>query len=173
VTDGGTDWIVTVDAPPAVTPAGSVGAQANGGTAIANFRAQGPGTIVGIVYDPTTGNPYPGSAVTCRWAGADNVFGNADDWTLRTTANSLGGYRLAKVPFGEYYCVGVTSGNQESLPALPGVDDVVPVDAPLLLPTIPETGLDVRMSLALATLLMVAGALLLQVRRRAFLPVRR
>lgn len=172
-TDGGTDWIVVVDAPPVASPAGSVGAQANGGTAIANFRAQGPGTIVGIVFDPTTGNPYPGSAVTCRWAGPDNVFGNADDWTLRTTANSLGGYRLAKVPFGEYYCVGVTSGNQESLPSLPGVDDIYPVDAPLLLPTIPETGLDVRLSLGLATLLMVVGALLLQVRRRAFLPVRR
>ena len=171
--DGGTDWVVVVDAPPALAPAGSVGSQANGGTAIANFRAQGPGTIVGIVFDPTTGNPYPNSTVTCRWAGPDNVFGNADDWTMRTVANSLGGYRLAKVPFGEYYCVGLTSGNQESLPATPGVVDINPVNAPLPLPTIPETGLDVRLSLALATLLMVAGVLLLQVRRRAFLPVRR
>lgn len=171
--DGGTDWVVVVDAPPAPAPAGVLGAQANGGTATANFRAQGPGTIVGTVFDPTTGNPYPNSTVTCRWAGPDNIFGNADDWTFRTVANSLGGYRLTKMPFGEYACVGLTSGNQESLPALPGVRDIVPVNAPLPLPTIPETGLDVRLSLAVATLLMVAGVLLLQVRRRAFLPVRR
>lgn len=75
----------------------------------------GYGTISGVLWDDTndrdgaidTGETrLAGQTVELHWAGADGIFGNADDRVLTTTTNANGEYNFGALPG-----TGLVSGN--------------------------------------------------------------
>jgi CshA-type fibril repeat protein len=155
-------------------------------TAQAPFAAVGDAALGGQAQT-TTGGQIPDAAVTCTWAGADNILGTSDDVLITATADASGVFSLGGIPGGVYTCTGVDPvSGQHSAAAEVTVDRLsstpaeVVVRVPVSTPTpaaapapaaprgvLASTGAALALPAALAGWLLVAGLLLVAGARRA------
>ncbi|HKS98441.1 MAG TPA: hypothetical protein VJT31_02835 [Rugosimonospora sp.] len=158
--DGGADWTVHVDL------SGTTDTQAD-------FGGIGHGSLNGSIFNSTTQAPISSANVTCRWAGLDDILGDADDVLMSAVANASGGFGLPQIPYGLYTCSGrdpVTGATS----ATARTSVMSPVPAKVQLPIVqtpgrrqglPRTGAPETTLVALALTLLLAGAGSLKVGR--------
>jgi len=163
-TDGLADWIVDV----------RVVART---TSIADYAGLGRGAITGQVFDTTTLQGLAAALIECRWSGYDDVLGNADDTTFSVVADAGGSFDLTGLPYGYFSCDGrdeVTGRQSLAVAAtvfsVEAVQAPLPVEAPPAgMPTgerLPEAGSTSSTTLAVASLLVGLGALVIAMTRR-------
>jgi hypothetical protein len=152
--DGGLDWLVTATVP-------------NGVTAVVDFAGLGRGTIVADVFERSSRRPLADAAVTCRWAGYDDILGNEDDVDLPARTDSDGSVELRGVAYGTYRCWAVDADGREAAPidvmvrSADITQAVLPVSRDLPVGFLPVTGSNAPRLVLVALLLTAGGATLL------------
>ena len=159
-TDGDLDWRVNVNA-----KARQVG--------VADFAGLGRGEVLGQMFEKTTKRGLPFAAVRCRWAGYDDVLGNADDVPFEVTAAADGTFDMRGVPYGNFTCGGTDSAGRTSATVEAAVFNPAPVHAPLPVDmhearpaSLARTGIDVMRLVFSAILCIGTGLQLVRASRR-------
>jgi hypothetical protein len=157
-TDGALDWVVKV--PVKVRAVG-----------IADFAGLGRGELVGTMFETTTGRGLGAAAVTCTWGGYDDRLGNSDDLPFDVTAADDGSFDMKGVPYGNFACAGTDRDGRTSAVVAAAVFSPDPVRAPLPVTlgvggSLPRTGLDLLLPLAVSVACLAFGLAALRVSRR-------